>query len=258
MAVAALALAAVLFAPGVTQAEGWGTIKGQVVFGGSELPPNPPVDVNKDQAHCLSKGKILTDVLVVNPKNKGVRWVLVWLTDPSDSSKAAWDKPIHPSLKTPKPTVEIDQPCCVFEPRVLGIQEGQTLVVKNPAPIAHNFSITSIGGGPTMNPLTPPGAKSDIKGFVGKSTVPTPYSCSIHPWMKGYIGSFSHPYFAVTDKDGNFEIKNAPEGKHRIVVWHETGWVLQGKTRKDRGKVLDLKAGGTTDLGKITLTPSKD
>jgi len=258
MAVATLALAAVLFTPGVTQAEGWGTVKGQVVFGGGAIPPNDKADVNKDQAHCLAKGPILKNELVVNPNNRGVRWVLVWLTDTSDARKAAWNKPIHPSLKNPKPTVEIDQPCCMFEPRVLGIQEGQTLVVKNPAPVAHNFSITSIGGGPTANPLTPPGSKSDIKGFVGKSSVPTQYNCSIHPWMRGYIGSFSHPYFAVTDKDGNFEIKNAPEGKHRIMVWHETGWVLKAETPKDRGKVIDVKAGGTTDLGKINLEVPKD
>src|SRR5947207_433926 len=98
MAVAALALAAVLCAPGAAGAQGWGTVKGQVVFGGGAIPPNDKANVDKDQAHCLAKGDILRNELVVNPKNKGVRWVLVWLTDPSDSSKAAWDKPIHPSL----------------------------------------------------------------------------------------------------------------------------------------------------------------
>ena len=86
--------------------------------------------------------------LVVNPKNKGVRWVLVWLTDPKDARNSKFVPPVHPSLKSPPKTVEIDQPCCVFEPRVMALQVGQDLVVKNSAPIPHNFKIDSIGGGP--------------------------------------------------------------------------------------------------------------
>src|SRR5262249_25020073 len=124
---------------------------------------------------------------------------------------------------------------------------------------AHNFSITSIGEGPTTNPLIPPGGKVDIKGFKGK-VIPTSYSCSIHTWMKGWIGTFSHPYFAVTDADGNFEIKNAPAGKFRLMVWQEkVGWVIiNPKDAQDRGKVIDIKAGGTTDVGKVSLTLPKD
>jgi hypothetical protein len=35
--------------------------------------------------------------------------------------------------------------------------------------------------------------------------------------MTGYVRIFEHPYYAVTDENGNFEIKNAPVGKFRIV-----------------------------------------
>jgi hypothetical protein len=31
------------------------------------------------------------------------------------------------------------------------------------------------------------------------------------------------PYFAVTDKDGNFEIKNIPAGKYTLKTWSEDG-----------------------------------
>ena len=55
-------------------------------------------------------------------------------------------------------------------------------------------------------------------------TPPIPFKCDIHPWMKGYVRVFDHPYFAVTDEDGKFEIKNAPAGKWRIVYWHENGF----------------------------------
>jgi len=152
--------------------------------------------------------------------------------------------------------VEIDQPCCMFEPRVVGLREGQKLIVKNTAGIAHNFAINSGGAGPNENPLIPAGGEAKVKGFVAKA-IPTPYNCSIHGWMKGYVGVFKHPYFAVTDADGKFEIKNAPEGKFRLVIWHETGWVVQ-KSPTDRGLKIEVKAGGTTDVGDVKMMAQKD
>lgn len=257
-ACAALAMAAVLFGQSEVRAQqGWGTIKGQVVFAGAKAPAPEKANVDKDTGHCLSKGDIYKNNLVVNEKNKGVRWVLVWITDPKPVTPASakFIPPVHPSLKTPKKTVEIDQPCCVFEPRMIGLQTGQTLVLKNSAPIPHNFKIDSIGGGPVANPLIPAGGQTTLDGFQPK-LIPTMYTCSIHAWMKGWIGTFPHPYFAVTDADGNFEIKNAPAGKFRLMVWQEeVGFVIiNPKDPKDRGKVIDVKADATTDVGKIPLT----
>ena len=37
--------------------------------------------------------------------------------------------------------------------------------------------------------------------------LPVSVSCSIHPWMKARVFCFAHPYFAITDENGNFEIK---------------------------------------------------
>ena len=35
---------------------------------------------------CLKRGPLLDDKLVVDPKTKGVRWVMVWLQDPANAS----------------------------------------------------------------------------------------------------------------------------------------------------------------------------
>jgi len=257
-AVAALALMGTLLIASSAPAQGWGTVKGNVYWAESELPPNPKANIDKDKEHCLSKGDIFQDKLVVNKKNKGVRWVLVWLADPADVKNVNFKPPIHPNLQKLPKTVEIDQPICMFEPRVVGLwADHQELVVKNSAPIPHNFAISSIGGGPSTNPLIPPKSQVTVKGFQPK-LFPTTYSCSIHPWMSGRIGSFAHPYFAVTDADGNFEIKDAPAGKFRLMVWQEeAGWVIM-KSAKDRGKPIEIKANGTTDVGKIPLRLPKD
>src|SRR5260370_39987047 len=72
----------------------WGTIKGQVVWGGEGGPEPKEVNVNRDAQHCLSKGPILSEELVVNPTNKGVRWAVVWLEP--EAGDPPW--PIHPVL----------------------------------------------------------------------------------------------------------------------------------------------------------------
>ena len=62
-----------------------------------------------------------------------------------------------------------------------------------------------------------------------KEAPPIQYKCTIHGWMTGYVRIFDHPYYAVTDADGKFEIKDAPAGNYRIVYWHENVGFLNGK-----------------------------
>src|SRR5215212_5491754 len=140
-ALAALAVSFLLGPAAPAQAEGWGDIKGQVVFGPAKIPAMANANVDKDKQQCLAKGPIKTNDLIVDPKSKGVKYVLVYLQDVKDSKKNDFSPPIHPKLKDFKPAVEIDQPCCTFEPRMIALREGQELVVKNSMTIPHNFKI---------------------------------------------------------------------------------------------------------------------
>jgi len=75
-----LALAAAAAAPAAKAGGEWGAIKGQAVWAGA-VPQRQKIDVTKDAPACLKNGPLFSDKIVVNPRNKGVRWVLVWLTD---------------------------------------------------------------------------------------------------------------------------------------------------------------------------------
>jgi hypothetical protein len=251
----ALTGALILAAGGVAQAEGWGTIKGQVVWYGKEAPKREPANVTKDQAECEKNGKLWDDKLVVNPKNKGVRWCIVYLINVGGFDK---DIPIHPKLKEIKnKTVELDQPCCQFEPHMLAMREGQTLIVKNSAKISHNTNL--IGGvkGPNTNPILPGGGRLTIEEIKARP-IPITVKCDVHPWMSGWIAVLKNPYFAVTDADGNFEIKDAPAGDFRLVIWHEkAGWVIGDTKPTKNGKKITIKAGETTNLGQIPLKPAE-
>jgi plastocyanin len=229
----------------------WGTIKGRIVWGGESLPK--PVALNTGQEpRCKSKdgGPITSDEWVINSKNKGVRYVCVWLR--ANQGKL----PVHPNLATipdKDKEVVIDQPCCMFEPHGIAVREGQVIVAKNSAAFAHNVDWTGLRPTQGANQLVPPGGKYEIK--MKPSEYPVNIKCGIHPWMKGWVRVFDHPYFAVTDEDGKFEIKNAPAGDWRIVIWHETGWRNQ-ETGK-QGDPIKVKANDVTDLGELKIEPRK-
>jgi hypothetical protein len=232
---------------------GWGTIKGQVVYGGAALPQQKPiaaVNTHQDKAACEANGPTVDEDWVVNPKNKGVRWTFVWLQ--ADPASGQTTLPIHPSLAAIKDKeITMDQPCCTFIPHALGMRQGQVLVAKNSAPMPHNYKW---GGSPAKNPggnvLIPSKGQIVINNLVA-DRFPVSVNCTIHSWMKAWVRVFDHPYFAITDADGNFEIKDAPAGNFRLVVWHEAvGWGTKGLKN---GDPITVKAGGVTEVPRIEL-----
>ncbi len=224
----------------------WGTIKGQVIFAGKEIPKSAEKKVDANQGHCLEKGPVPGDNWVIDPNTKAVRYVVVFLKPDAGKTLA-----IHPTLKEPNPPkVELDQPFCKFDPHVLALREGQTMVVLNPAPVAHNIVVQGFKND-TINKQIPPGQSLDIKLVSEPNAIS--FTCGAHRWMKGFGWVFDHPYFAVTDAKGNFEIKLAPAGAQNLVVWHEEiGYLPPGKL----GRKIEVKGGdAVTDVGKIELKP---
>ena len=88
--------------------------------------------------------------------------------------------------------VVIDQPCCVFEPRIVPVADGQVLVVKNSAGIAHNTKIDGGELGPTVSAIMPAQPKQEFRAIKPRLD-PIPFACSIHAWMKGYIIAVPNP-----------------------------------------------------------------
>ena len=48
-----------------------------------------------------------------------------------------------------------------------------------------------------------------------------PFKCDVHGWMNAYANVVAHPFFAVTDDAGGFEIKGLPAGTYTLEFWHE-------------------------------------
>lgn len=60
-----------------------------------------------------------------------------------------------------------------------------------------------------------------IEDTFTREEIAIPVKCNVHPWMKSYAAVFKHPFFAITGKDGSFELNGLPPGTYTLKVWHE-------------------------------------
>src|ERR1700691_1599990 len=143
LSVAALALGLAL-TPAMAQDGQRATINGTVVWDGA-VPTQTKIVPGVNQDVCAKDKDPLEEDFIVNPKNKGLKNAFVWIRpDGAKGDDAFPQAKIHPSLLKPaKPDIEIDQPCCRFIPHVLAAREGQNMIIKNSAPIAHNAKWSS-------------------------------------------------------------------------------------------------------------------
>ena len=154
---------------------------------------------------------MVSERLLVDGGTKGVKNVLVYLSKPtsvSDEAKKAVAA-VH---------VLFDQDKCVFDPHVVGILNGSAITLKSSDPVNHNINAKLKQS--AYNQLLAPQGKTEFTPS-GPERTPAEVTCDIHPWMKAWWMVFDHPYFAVTDAKGYFEIKNAPAGTQKVVVWQE-------------------------------------
>jgi hypothetical protein len=114
--------------------------------------------------------------------------------------------------------VLLDQSGCRYHPHVLGIQAGQTLIIRNSDGILHNIHPMPVVNRP-FNLGQP--VEMDSEKTFATPEVMIPVECDVHDWMLGYIGVLSHPFFAVSGSDGSFSISGLPAGDYVVEAWHE-------------------------------------
>lgn len=228
---------------------GWGTVKGRVVWSGGDIPERQPIDIGrfKDNADpCLQRFPLYREEWVVNKANKGVRWSIAWLVQEPMFLKEKLA--IHPDLqKPPNPEVVVDAPCYAFVPHAVALREGQTLVIKNSPAVALGSKRRQLPGS-----SAPPGEPVTFQ--LKPEDYPIALTSKVYPWMKGWVGIFGHPYFAVTDADGRFELRQAPTGKYRLRIWHETAG-LDGNLAGKLDVPITIKPGEVTDIGDKDMRP---
>jgi len=126
-------------------------------------------------------------------------------------------------FETGKEPVVMDQRKMAFIPHVAVVLQGTTVEFLNSDPVGHNVYWPSISGNKKLQHNLGTWPKGEKKPFQFNDLGVAALLCNVHPEMSGYVVVVPTPYFAVTDKDGNFEIKNIPAGKYTLKTWSEDG-----------------------------------
>lgn len=131
----------------------------------------------------------------------------------------------------------MDQAKMTFTPHVMVVQVGTTVEFLNSDPVGHNVYWPSISGNKKLAHNLGTWPKGEKKPFQFNDPGAVPLLCNVHPEMNGYIVVSPTPYFAVTDKNGSYEIKNVPPGKYTLKTWSEDGKVTTQALEVTSGSV---------------------
>jgi plastocyanin len=188
------------FTAAASQAE---TVKGNVRYAGAPIEKKKS-SVTIDQYVC-GKEKEAEDLLLSS--NNGIRNAIVALHGVPTNTKREWKLP----------PAKMDQKQCSFTPRVVIVPVGGTVEFLNSDRLLHN--VRSNGKeNPPFN-RAQPHARSI--SFVFKQPELLRVDCDLHSWMRGWVMIVEHPFYAVTNDQGEFVLENVPSGKYTLEVWQE-------------------------------------
>jgi plastocyanin len=186
-----------------------GSIKGFATFTGTP-PKRRPITAIANTSGCKDHPDTpMTETVIVNGGK--VQNVFVYIS----RGLSDWE----PTPVSSEP-VMLDQKGCLYQPHVVGLRAGQTLLARNSDAISHNVHVMA-----TKNddPNKTQGAGSKpLEITLKREEVPVTLVCDIHPWMKAYACVVDHPFFAVTGADGSFSIAGVPPGEYTLTAWHES------------------------------------
>jgi hypothetical protein len=189
-----------------------GSIAGTISFTGA-TPTAKGISMDADPVCSSASPDAKAEDIVLNGDK--LANVLVYIKDGKVGEKGFNTYSFAPSTQP----ATLDQHGCHYVPHVLALQVNQAFNITNSDATSHNVNVDAKQN-EKFNQGQPPGAAPIAKQFKRAETV-IPVKCNQHPWMRAYVGVLPHPFFAVTDKDGHFEIKGVPPGTYTLVAWHE-------------------------------------
>jgi len=192
-----------------------GTISGTVKWSGTVPPRNLEFPITKDPQICDPEGKKSADLerLMVGPQG-GVANTVVYLKNIT-AGKA---------LDLPEQRRHLDQKHCRYIPHILLVPENGTLSMISSDNTLHTIHME---GAASFNLPFPFTDRPITRNMATPGLVHLRCNGG-HVWMNAEMMVVSHPYYAVTDESGRFELTDVPPGTYQVVAWHE-GWGLVGK-----------------------------
>lgn len=177
-----------------------GTIQGVVRY--ARKPPELPlVETAKDNPTCGTSGHSRSERRLFDPATLTAKNAVVYLE--------AIDRGMAFSASTGDTDEFIVRiQGCRYEPHVAVVTPGTSIEFQNLDRIAHS-------------PHWVPGSQQwGSSLYIGRSGQYSLY-CDVHPWMNAVIHCIPHPYWAITDMDGRYELPAVPAGRYRLICWKE-------------------------------------
>ena len=206
-ALLSIAVGAIAAGPAPDGSASGATVSGVVKFQGAALPPTK-VQMVGDPNCTKGRTSPAYNEEVVTDSSGDLANVVVYVSD--GLGDRTFDPPTQPAV--------LEQKGCLYEPHVVAMRAGQTLRVTNADSTTHNIHPTPANNR-EWNKSQAPGMS--IEETFARQEVSVPVKCNVHPWMKSYVAVLKNPYFAVSGKNGSFEIKDLPPGTYTLQAWHE-------------------------------------
>jgi plastocyanin len=204
------------------------SLTGVVKFNGT-APKPARIDMSADPNCAKAHPTPATTEDVVVGDNGGLANVVIYVSDGLTSH----------TFQPPQQPAVFEQKGCQYKPHVLAMQANQKLDVVNSDETTHNIH-PNPNNNREWNMTQPHGMP--LEQTFTREEIAIPVKCNIHPWMRGYIAVFKHPYFVVSDKNGSFSLKDLPPGTYTITAWQEKLGTLNQKITVGAGesKTLDF------------------
>jgi Carboxypeptidase regulatory-like domain len=183
-----------------------GTITGKVSFAG-KIPQRKLIDTSSDPVCQAANPELYTEDVIITAGNLANVFVYV-----------SGDMLELYAFDAPKSDVLLAHRGCSFVPHVQGMQQSQTLKIANEDATTHNTHFTAKDDG--WNQSQPENSPPLEKKFATPELL-IPVRDKQHPWERAYISVLSHPFFAVSARNGSYRISGLPPGQYTVVARHE-------------------------------------
>ena len=201
-----------------------GSVRGNVRLVGA-VPKLEQLAITKDEKVC---GKKKPSPRLGVSKNMGVANTIVYLEGITQGKKFA-----------DIPKVTLNQHNCEYKPHILLVSPKSQLEIVNDDKVLHNVHSYDVGAEmQTIFNIAQPivGQRTTVKQRPKNKTGLAFATCDAgHPWMSAYIMYIDHPYYTLTDSEGNFILSGIPPGSYTLKMWHEGVTII--RTEMERGGV---------------------
>ncbi len=183
-------------------------LSGTVKYEGPILKPRP-IKMGADPVCSMEHATTPTSQAVVINDNSTMRYVMVSIEAGLEGKK----------FPVPEEPAVLNQKGCIYDPHVWGVRAGQVVEIRNGDKTLHNVHALPEKNR-QFNMAMPRIVKRKNHTFDQAEDL-FKIKCDVHPWMSTWVGVFDHPFFSVTDDQGNFAIPDLPPGKYTLRAWQE-------------------------------------